>query len=185
MSGKMKRPFITYSVVFSLICIIVIALSQAGCESVSKTHVYGAPCTTSDGDTGIYATNGSCYTCSGDSTEYTYPINNNCSSGIGGVYCCKRYVYGAPCTDSQGKTGIYSLSGACATCDSGSTATTSCSGPTCSNNVDGVYCVPSGSGSGCIATGCPSNSPWLCDNGRCYADPDDYNPNNHNCRKCP
>jgi len=50
-------------------------------------HTYGAPCTTSEGKTGLYGTNGNCYTCS-DGTAATNPINNNCSNGIAGVYCC-------------------------------------------------------------------------------------------------
>ncbi len=52
-----------------------------------ESHPYGASCTTSDGKTGLYGTNGDCYTCSG-STAVTNPINNNCSNGIAGVYCC-------------------------------------------------------------------------------------------------
>ncbi|HBL51802.1 MAG TPA: hypothetical protein DDZ05_01075 [Candidatus Blackburnbacteria bacterium] len=51
------------------------------------SHPYGASCTDSKGKTGLYGTNGTCYTCSG-STAVTNPINNsNCSNGIAGVYC--------------------------------------------------------------------------------------------------
>ncbi len=52
-----------------------------------KIHTYGASCTTSDGKTGLYGTNGNCYSCSSGSAA-TNPINNNCSSGTAGVYCC-------------------------------------------------------------------------------------------------
>lgn len=50
-------------------------------------HQYGVSCTTSEGKTGLYGTNGNCLTCS-DGTAVTNPINDNCSNGIAGIYCC-------------------------------------------------------------------------------------------------
>jgi len=76
--------------------IAVFALSQTGYIKLPKlnfnsgdwsSHQYGASCKTSDGETGLYGTNGTCYTCS-EGTAVTNPVNNNCSSGIAGVYCC-------------------------------------------------------------------------------------------------
>jgi len=49
---------------------------------------YGSSCTGSDGRTGLYGTNGDCYTCPVDETVVTNPINNNCGNGVAGVYCC-------------------------------------------------------------------------------------------------
>lgn len=51
------------------------------------SHPFGTSCTDSKGKTGLYGTNGTCYTCSG-STAVTNPVSNNCSNGIAGVYCC-------------------------------------------------------------------------------------------------
>ena len=61
------------------------------CQSIRQTFrgggtTYGAPCTTSDGETGLYGTDGSCYTCS-EGTAVKNPTGN-CSGGIAGVYCC-------------------------------------------------------------------------------------------------
>ena len=76
--------------------IVVFALSQAGYIKLPKldfnpgdggSHQYGAACKTSEGKTGIYGTNGTCYTCSAGATAVTNPVNN-CSDGIAGVYCC-------------------------------------------------------------------------------------------------
>jgi len=55
--------------------------------SGESNHTYGTSCKTSDGKKGLYGKNGTCYTCS-DGTAVTNPINNNCSNGISGVYCC-------------------------------------------------------------------------------------------------
>jgi len=64
-----------------------IKLPRINLNSGQSSHIYGAPCTTSDGKTGLYGTKGGCYTCS-TGTAVTNPINNNCSNGIAGVYCC-------------------------------------------------------------------------------------------------
>ena len=71
------------------------------------SHPYGASCTDSKGGTGLYGTNGTCYTCSG-STADTNPINNNCSNGIAGVYCCGTNDNGNK-TDKCISTGCGSL----------------------------------------------------------------------------
>ena len=65
-----------------------IKLPQINLNSGQSSHTYGASCTSSDGKTGLYGTNGNCYTCSAGATAVTNPINNNCSDGIAGVYCC-------------------------------------------------------------------------------------------------
>jgi len=64
-----------------------IKLPRINLNSGQSSHTYGASCTSSGGKTGLYGTNGDCYTCSGG-TAVTNPINNNCSNGIAGVYCC-------------------------------------------------------------------------------------------------
>ncbi|MDP2864546.1 MAG: hypothetical protein Q8N73_02760 [bacterium] len=74
----------------------IFALSQAGyiklprinLNSGQSSHTYGASCSGSDGKTGLYGTNGDCYTCPAGATAVTNPINNSCSNGIAGVYCC-------------------------------------------------------------------------------------------------
>ena len=93
-AAQSVAPFIILAVVFA-----IAVLSQTGYIKLPKidldsgqfnpieSHPYGASCTTSDGKTGLYGTNGDCYTCSGG-TAVTNPINNNCSNGIAGVYCC-------------------------------------------------------------------------------------------------
>lgn len=68
-----------------------------------ESHAYGTSCTTSDGKTGLYGTNGDCYTCS-EGTAVTNPINNNCSNGIAGVYCCGTTNNG----DNNGNDGCIS-----------------------------------------------------------------------------
>jgi len=73
---------------FILLAIIIFAaygLSHGGW--IEQSHTYGASCTNSDG-TGLYGTDGDCYTCSAGATAFTSPINNNCSSGESGIYCC-------------------------------------------------------------------------------------------------
>lgn len=75
---------------FILLVIILFAvygLSHGGW--IKNTHTYGTPCTNSKGVTGLYGTNGSCWTCSKGATAFTSPINSNCSDGTGGVYCCR------------------------------------------------------------------------------------------------
>ncbi len=75
--------------------IAVYALSQTGYIKLPRinfnpeqsSHTYGTSCTNSDGKTGLYGTSGDCLSCS-DGTAVTNPINNNCSNGIAGVYCC-------------------------------------------------------------------------------------------------
>lgn len=54
-------------------------------KSGADTLKYGTPCTR-EGKTGLYGTDGSCYTCS----EGTAVINptENCSNPSAGVYCC-------------------------------------------------------------------------------------------------
>jgi len=53
------------------------------CQSIYQTFSggggkrYGASCTTSDGEKGLYGTDGSCYTCSAGATAVTNPINNS------------------------------------------------------------------------------------------------------------
>lgn len=64
-----------------------IKLPRINLNSGQSSHTYGASCTSSDGKTGLYGTNGDCYTCS-EGTAVTNPISNNCSNGIAGVYCC-------------------------------------------------------------------------------------------------
>ncbi|MFA6437278.1 MAG: hypothetical protein WC242_03875 [Candidatus Paceibacterota bacterium] len=77
------------------ICIfVVIGLSQAGyiklpkidIDNITGNHTYGAACM-ANGKSGLYGTNGDCYTCS-ESTAHTSRINSNCSNGTAGVYCC-------------------------------------------------------------------------------------------------
>jgi hypothetical protein len=73
----------------------IFMLSEAGYIKLPKinidnnviNHTYGASCKDGNGKTGLYGTNGICYTCSG-STAVTSPTNNNCSKGTAGVYCC-------------------------------------------------------------------------------------------------
>jgi len=67
--------------------VILIPVPRINLNPEPSVHTYGAACTTSDGKTGLYDTNGDCYTCS-VGTAVTNPINNNCSNGIAGVYCC-------------------------------------------------------------------------------------------------
>lgn len=81
--AKVIGPII---VIIFCIAIFAIAFSQTNTNPF-KTHIYGTACTTSDGKTGLYGTNETCYTCSADSTAVTSPVNN-CSDGIAGVYCC-------------------------------------------------------------------------------------------------
>ncbi|MDP2940149.1 MAG: hypothetical protein Q8O13_08740 [Candidatus Omnitrophota bacterium] len=72
----------------------------------------------------------------------------------------KAHTYGATCTNSAGKTGIYGTNGACHTCSGSGIAVTS-PVKNCSNGVAGVYCCNSGNNNdGCIATGC--DSMWYC-----------------------
>ena len=70
----------------------------------------------------------------------------------------KVHTYGASCTTSEGKKGLYGTNGICYTC-SGSTAVTSPTNNNCSNGTAGIYCC-SGGGDGCISTGC--GSMWYC-----------------------
>ncbi|MDP2860148.1 MAG: hypothetical protein Q8N98_00340, partial [bacterium] len=74
-------------VIIFCIAIFAIAFSQTNTNPF-QAHTYGASCT-SDGKTGLYGTNGTCYTCSSGSTAVTNPVNN-CSDGIAGVYCCNN-----------------------------------------------------------------------------------------------
>jgi hypothetical protein len=72
----------------------------------------------------------------------------------------KAHTYGATCTTSAGKTGLYGTNGACHTCSGSGIAVTN---PTsnCSNGIAGVYCCSGGNNNdGCIATGCASM--WYC-----------------------
>jgi len=84
-------PFIILVAVFAIVVLSqtgYIKLPRINLNSGQSSHTYGASCTGSDGKTGLYGTNGNCYTCSAGATAVTNPINNNCSSGIAGVYCC-------------------------------------------------------------------------------------------------
>jgi len=53
-------------------------------------HTYGDPCAGSNGKTGLYGTDGRCWTCVSAGYAVTNPINNgSCSSSApAGVYCC-------------------------------------------------------------------------------------------------
>ncbi len=101
-SGEVQSANPAFQVIPIIIIIVVFAifaLSQNGYIKLpqidpyfGKTnpvniHTYGTSCT-SNGKTGLYGTNGICYTCSAGSNAVTNPINNNCSNGLGGVYCC-------------------------------------------------------------------------------------------------
>jgi len=84
-------PFIILVAVFAIVVLSqtgYIKLPRINLDSGQSSHTYGASCTSSDGKTGLYGTNGDCYTCSAGATAVTNPINNNCSNGIAGVYCC-------------------------------------------------------------------------------------------------
>ncbi len=96
---KPKQNQVIQSIIPLIIILAIIAifaLSQAGyiklpkinLDNTTKNHTYGTSCTNSDGKTGLYGTNGICYTCSGNGVAVTSPTNNNCSSGTSGVYCC-------------------------------------------------------------------------------------------------
>ena len=50
-------------------------------------HTYGTACNGNSGKTGLYGTDGKCYTCS-NGTAVTHPTNSSCSNGPAGVYCC-------------------------------------------------------------------------------------------------
>lgn len=88
-SSQAAAPFIILMIVF-----VIIFLSQTRYLKLPKInldileHTYGTPCTGSSGRTGLYGTNGNCYTCSSNGTAFTSPINNNCSNSTAGVYCC-------------------------------------------------------------------------------------------------
>jgi hypothetical protein len=53
-------------------------------------HTYGDPCSGSNGKTGLYGTDGRCWTCVSAGYAVSNPINNgSCSSSApAGVYCC-------------------------------------------------------------------------------------------------
>jgi len=76
------------------------------------------------------------------------------------------HTYGASCTSSNGKTGLYGTTGNCHTCSEG-TAVTNPINNNCSNSIAGVYCCGTASNnngrnneSKCIPTGC--GSLWHC-----------------------
>ncbi|TSC52593.1 MAG: Uncharacterized protein LiPW39_563 [Parcubacteria group bacterium LiPW_39] len=76
------------------------------------------------------------------------------------------HTYGASCTNSAGKKGLYGTNGNCLTCSSG-TAVTNPINSNCSNGIAGVYCCGTAGGnnggnggSKCIPTGC--GSLWRC-----------------------
>lgn len=73
-------------VIIFCVAIFAIAFSQTDTNPF-KAHTYGATCTNSAGKTGLYGTNGSCNTCSGNGVAVTNPTKN-CSDGVAGVYCC-------------------------------------------------------------------------------------------------
>jgi hypothetical protein len=80
-------------IVLIIVIIMIFAFAQAGYIKLPKIntitdHTYGTSCTNSKGETGLYGTNGNCYTCSGNGVAATSPTNNNCSNGISGIYCC-------------------------------------------------------------------------------------------------
>ena len=54
-----------------------------------NNHKYGAACAGGDGKTGIYGTNGHCYTCPAGTAASTSSIENKCSGATAGVYCCR------------------------------------------------------------------------------------------------
>jgi len=90
-SAQQAVPFIILAVILAIAVLFqmrYIKLPKINLNPEQPNHVYGASCTTSDGKKGLYGTNGTCYACSNNGTAVTNPINNNCSSGIAGVYCC-------------------------------------------------------------------------------------------------
>ncbi len=81
------------------------------------------------------------------------------------------HTYGAACTSSAGKTGLYGTNGNCLTCSGGGVAVTNPLGGNCSDGIAGVYCCSTADGDNgvdeCISTGC--GSMWYC-SGSYYID---------------
>ena len=75
-------------IIVVIFCVAVFAIASSQTNPF-QAHTYGVACKTSAGKTGLYGTNGQCYTCSGTGTAVTNPVNN-CSDGIAGVYCCNN-----------------------------------------------------------------------------------------------
>lgn len=94
-TSKQSKAMQIIPIVIAVCIFVVIGLSQAGyiklpkidIDNVVGDHTYGSACT-ANGKSGLYGTNGNCYTCSGSGVARTSRINSNCSNGTAGVYCC-------------------------------------------------------------------------------------------------
>lgn len=105
LSGKIKpvrqlapvksKQNITLLLISFIFLITVYILFQKGYINFPNTnvnpgpssHVYGTPCTSNDGRTGLYNTKGNCVVCS-IGVAVTSSVGT-CSSAVSGVYCCK------------------------------------------------------------------------------------------------
>jgi hypothetical protein len=72
-------------------------------------HTYGQSCSTSSGSQGMYGTNGDCYVCPKSSIAFTSRVNNSCSSGISGVYCCIIQNNNCPTWSSETSTPCHTV----------------------------------------------------------------------------